>query len=322
MKTSTLGLALFLSCSIRSVLAAESGAADWLRVVEHAPFSARDTAEGVVFGGKLWLSNGYLSGEKLVRDLWSSTDGTNWILVSTNTPYDGYAEMAVYDGKIWAVKQSVWNSADGVNWRRVAEKTPFGVRGYGELLVHDGALWQLGSGPDVWCTRNGDVWHSQTTNAPYGPRFASASVSFQGKLWVMGGAMEKTNTPPEKLYKQFTTYNDVWHSADGASWTRAVEHAPWSPRMWFVPIVHAGRLWIVGGFDNRNRANLEDVWWTEDGQKWQRLETETKFSPRHEVTAYVHDNTLWVVAGNSWPLMNDVWKLANTAGRAAERTKN
>jgi len=43
--------------------------------------------------------------------------------------------------------------------------------------------------------------------------------------------------------------------------------------------------------------------------KWQRLETKTKFSPRHEVTAYAHDHSLWVVAGNSWPLMNDAWKL-------------
>ena len=79
--------------------------------------------------------------------------------------------------------------------------------------------------------------------------------------------------------------------------------------MWFVPIVYADRLWIIGGFDNLHRANFDDVWWTDDGLKWQHLETKTKFSPRHEVTAYVHDNSLWVVAGNSWPLMNDVWKL-------------
>jgi hypothetical protein len=56
-------------------LAAESPVTDWMRVVEHAPFSERDTAEGVVFGGKLWLSNGYVTGGALVRDLWSSPDG-------------------------------------------------------------------------------------------------------------------------------------------------------------------------------------------------------------------------------------------------------
>lgn len=302
------------TCPLPSTVAGELPTSDWLRVVEHAPFSARDTAEGVSFQGKLWLSNGYLTGNQFVRDFWCSTNGTNWTLVTTITPYDGYAEMAVYDGKLWAVKQSVWNSTNGVNWQRVLEKTPFGVRGYGELLVHDGRLWQLGSGADVWNTTNGLVWNCATSNAAYGSRFASAVVSFKGQLWVMGGAIEKTNTPPEKVYRQFTTYNDVWRSADGAIWTRVAEHAPWSARMWFVPIVFADRLWIIGGFDNVNRANFDEVWWTDDGEKWQRLETKTKFSPRHEVTAYIHDNTLWVVAGNSWPLMNDVWKLMPRSG--------
>jgi hypothetical protein len=46
----------------------------------------------------------------------------------------------------------------------------------------------------------------------------------------------------------------------------------------------------------------------------QRLDTKTKFSPRYEVTAYVHENSLWVVAGNSWPLVNDVWKLTRSLG--------
>jgi len=302
-----------------AALSAESPAADWVRVTEHAPFSERDTAEGVIFGGKMWLSNGYVTGGKLVGDLWSSTDGITWDLVTTNAPYDGYAEMTVYAGRIWAVKQSVWSSADGAHWQQVAEKTPFGLRGYGELLVHDGRMWQLGSGEDVWNTTNGIAWNCVAPHAPYGSRFASAAVAFQGKLWVMGGAVEKTNTPPEAVYPKFTTFNDVWCSADGADWTRVLEHAPWAPRMWFVPMVYADRLWIIGGFDNVHRSNFDEVWWTDDGSKWQRLETKTKFSPRHEVTAYVHDNTLWVVAGNSWPLMNDVWKLAPPLRQAGQQ---
>ena len=295
--------------------AEEPYAGDWLRPTEHAAFSPRDTAEGVVFAGKIWLSNGYVTGGTLVRDLWSSTDGVTWTLITTNAPYDGYAEMTVYAGKIWAVKQNVWNSVDGVNWKQIAEKSPFGIRSYGELVVHDGKMWQLGSGEDVWHTTNGVTWNCVAAHTPYGPRFASAAVAFNGKLWVMGGAVEKTNSPPEKVYPKFTTFNDVWSSADGADWTRVVEHAPWAQRMWFVPVVYADRLWIIGGFDNVHRANFDDVWWTEDGIKWQRLDTKTKFSPRHEVTAYVHDNSLWVVAGNSWPLMNDVWRLTPSPNR-------
>jgi hypothetical protein len=305
----SLALVVWVVMPLFVTSAASPYAGDWVRLAEHGPFSPRDTAEGAVFAGKMWLSNGWLGGNKLERDLWSTADGLTWTLVSTNAPYDGYAEMVVYRGKLWAVKGSVWNSADGVNWKRVAEKTPFSARGYGEVVVHKSRMWQLGSGQDVWSSRDGERWDCATTNATYGPRFATAVACFKGKLWVMGGAMEKTNAPPEALYKQFTTFNDVWCSASGADWTRVVEHAPWSARMWFIPVVYADRLWIIGGFDNVHRANVDDVWWTEDGASWHRLETRTKFSPRHESTAYVYDNSLWVVAGNSWPLMNDIWRL-------------
>ena len=103
---------------------ATTKAPPWVRVVEKAAFSPRDTAEDVVFHGRMWLSNGYHTGGKLVRDLWSSSDGVTWELVTDNTPYDGYSEMVVYDGKIWAVKASVWNSSDGVNWKQVSRRRP------------------------------------------------------------------------------------------------------------------------------------------------------------------------------------------------------
>jgi len=102
----------------------------------------------------------------------------------------------------------------------------------------------------------------------------------------------------------------------GSTAIRVVEHAPWEARMWAIPMVYADRLWIIGGFDNVHRANFDDVWWTKDGVEWHRLETKTKFSKRHESTVYVYDKCLWVVAGNSWPLMNDVWRLTPPIGRS------
>jgi hypothetical protein len=281
----------------------------WERVTAKAAFSPRDTAEDLVFAGKMWLSNGYYHGNILIRDLWSSTDGAAWTLVSDATPYDGYSEMAAYDGKMWAIKGSVWRSADGATWSQVSPRTPFGVRGYGEVVVHDGRMWQLGSGADVWHSTDGREWTCATPHAPYGARVAAAAVSFRGKLWVMGGYLQAANDPPEKHYPQFTTFNDVWSSADGVHWERVLEHAPWSPRMWFISKSYANRMWVVGGFDNVNSANLGDVWHTDDGVNWHRFASEKAFSPRHEPTCYVYDNGLWVVAGNSWPVLNDVCRL-------------
>lgn len=295
-----------------SVLALQGGgspSAEWVNVTPKAAFSPRDTAEDVVYDGKMWLSNGYYHGGVLTRDLWCSTDGVTWTRVNENTPYDGYSEMVAYQGKMWAIKGSVWTSTDGMTWQQVAEKTPFGVRGYGEALVHQGKIWQLGSGEDVWNTTDGVNWTLVCEKAPFGKRAASAVASYRGKLWLMGGRTPGANTPPEKGYPDITTHNDVWCSEDGVNWQCVLEHAPWAPRQWFIAQVYRDRLWIIGGYDNVHHTNFGDVWYTEDGRTWHEFRSKTCFSPRHEPTCYVFNDSLWVVAGNSWPVQNDVWRL-------------
>ena len=288
---------------------AQQAQSTWVQVTEHAAFSTRDTAEDAVFRNKMWISNGYYHGGVLTRDLWNSPDGLTWTEVSSATPYDGYSEMAVYRDKLWAVKGSVWSSPDGIEWTQVLEETPFGPRGYGELVVHNGKMWQLGSGNDVWNSEDGETWTCVTENIPFGNRSASAVAVYDDKLWVIGGRTTQPNSPPETGYPDYTTYNDVWSSPDGENWTRVLEHAPWATRMWFIARAHAGKLWIIGGYSNANAQNLGDVWYTEDGVKWTELKSDPVFAPRHEPTIYVFDGSLWVVAGNTWPVVNDVWRL-------------
>jgi len=281
----------------------------WQLVTEHATFTPRDTAEDAVFQGKMWISNAYHVGGVLVRDLWNSSDGVNWTKVLDQTPYDGYAEMVVFQDKLWAIKSSVWNSSDGVNWTQVLDQTPFRARGYGECVVFQDKIWQLGSGRNIWNSSDGVTWNCVLPEAPFGSRWASAVAVFAGKLWLCGGCIQTPSEPPEKHYPKFTTYNDVWSSPDGVTWTRVAEHAPWAERMWFVAREYAGRLWIIGGFSNRESKNFAESWYTADGVNWTAAPSDPMWSGRHEPTIYVYNDSLWVVAGNSWPLMNDVWKL-------------
>jgi len=227
------------------------------------------------------------------------------------TPYDGYAEMVVFQDKLWAIKSSVWNSSDGVNWTQVLDKTPFRTRGYGECVVFQDRIWQLGSGRDVWSSSDGVTWNCVLPEAPFGSRYGSAVAVFDSKLWLCGGCIQTPSEPPEKHYPKFTTYNDVWSSPDGVTWTRVAEHAPWAERMWFVAREYAGRLWIIGGFSNRESKNFAESWYTADGVNWTEAKSDPMWSGRHEPTIYVYQGSLWVVAGNSWPLMNDVWKLTH-----------
>ena len=317
MRLRVLSIVAALSAACCFGQTAEPLQGQWVCVTEHAAFSIRDTAEPVVFDGKMWLSNGYYNGNVLTRDLWSSGDGKTWTLVNTATPYDGYSELVAYKGRMWAVKGSVWSSTDGVHWIQECPQTPFGVQGYGELVVFKDRMWQLGGGEDVWSSSDGKQWTCVTEKAPYGKRSAAAVAAFNGRLWLMGGHINAPRVPPEKHYPGFSTFNDVWRSTDGANWECVLEHAPWAPRMWFVAETYKDRLWIIGGFDNVHGANFGDVWYTDDGRAWRQFESPTVFSPRHEPTTYVYKDRLWVVAGNSWPLMNDVWQLVLKDARDA-----
>ena len=282
----------------------------WTRVTEKAAFSPRDTADGTIFKGRMWLSNGYYHGNVLSRDLWASDDGAKWELINGATPYDGYSDIVAFKDRLWAIKGSVWSSADGTSWTQELEKTPFGARGYSDVLVHDGKLWEVGGGPDIWVSEDGVNWKELPEKAPFGPRSHMDVVWFKDRFWFMGGHDPVESTPPEKHYKNITTLNAVW-TFDPATgkWEAITEHAPWAPRQWHCATVYDGKIWIIGGFDNRGDKNFGDVWYSEDGREWVEFKAEPVFSPRHEPTLYVFQDKLWVVAGNSWPVLNDVWRL-------------
>jgi hypothetical protein len=281
----------------------------WELLTEHAAFSPRDTAEGVIFRDRMWISNAYYHGNQLTRDLWRSENGVAWEQVSDATPYDGYSQLVVYEDRLYAVKGSVWVSADGEHWECILAKTPFRQLGYNEVLVFQGRMWQIGPGPEVWHSADGVEWTCATASAPFGDRAAGGIALHDGRLWLVAGRTVETNDPPESGYPDYTTHNDVWCSEDGCRWTRVVEHGPFAPRMWCVSRSYAGRLWLVGGYDNVNERNFGDVWHSEDGTTWTELVADPVFAPRHEPTLYVHRGSLWVVAGNTWPVVNDVWRL-------------
>jgi hypothetical protein len=300
---------LILTLLPRSLAAAEPPAS-WARVTEHADFPPRDTSSGAVFLGKMWMSNGYPD----FRDLWSSSDGTSWTKVLDYTPYDPYSRLVVHDGKLWAIKNSVWFSRNGVDWTRAVKQVPFRISS--EAVEYAGRMWALGSGSEVWSSANGTRWVCATRKAPFGKRSAAAFAVFDDKLWLLGGATAAPRmgypTAERKGYPNLKMNHDVWSSSDGTNWMPIIDDAPWAGRMWFVAEEYAGRLWVMGGYNNDNYTNLSDTWFTEDGVHWEQLNSDDVWSARHQPTGFVFKNALWLVAGNSWPTVNDVWRITSS----------
>jgi hypothetical protein len=284
---------------------------NWVRVKENNPWVPRDSAGELVFNGKMWLFGGYTPG--LVSDVWSSTDGREWIkngeipcAAGINIPVN-----FVYDGKMWVAGNdgSFYSSVNGINWTLVSPEVPWKGPYASGGTVFGGRMWAIGRnkgaepGNSVWSSADGVLWTVETAGTPFSKRqLFSDVVVFKDKIWAVGGGI--TN------YHPFKAYNDVWNSPDGKNWTKVTDQAPWPPRIWNSAAVYRNRIWLLGGYRAEPTwNNFNDVWYSADGANWNQLATEDIWAPRHEFSAYVFDNKLWIVGGNAWPLQNDVWYL-------------
>lgn len=301
----------------------------WTCVTLEAAFAGRDGAGALVHMGKMWLLGGWNPRDKVNfpricnSEVWSSTDGAGWTLEIREAPWEGRhtAGYAVHAGRMWIVggdanqghyQNDVWSSEDGVHWDLVNDNVPWGPRVLHYTVVFDGSIWIMGGQTvpqfapaeeafhnDVWRSDDGVSWTRVVEHAPWPPRgMIGGSAVHDGRIWLLGGGTYDTPEKPERLF-----YNDVWSTADGVTWERHVEHAPWAPRQYHEVAVFDGRLWVMEGW---NKTNRNDVWHSANGVTWHEV-PDTPWAVRHAASVFVYDNALWMVAGNN--MFPDVWKL-------------
>ena len=117
------------------------------------------------------------------------------------------------------------------------------------------------------------------------------------------------------------------------AWQKTTSAAPFGPRDGAGGIVHAGKMWLVGGW-NGERFPLQtanDVWSSTDGAAWTRERDNTYLSRptfdytndwegRHFAGYLSFGGSMWIVGGdpNQGHYQTDVWK--STDGRTWTRT--
>ena len=258
---------------------------EWCCVTEQTAFAARDGAGALVFKDRMWLLGGWNPGDKVHFPLICNSE--------------------------------VWSSADGIAWTLENPHAPWEGRHTAGYVVHDGRMWIVGGDcnqghyqNDVWSSADGIHWELANDRVPWAPRALHYTLAFNGRIWVMGG-----QTLPEFAGADEVFHNDVWSSADGISWTRVIDSAPWVPRgMIGGAVVHDNRMWILGGgtYDTPTtpmRKFYNDVWSSADGVNWEQHTTHAPWTPRqyHEVAAF--DDQMWVLEGYAAESGNrrDVW---------------
>ena len=246
-----------------------------------APWEPRHTAGYAVHDGKMWVVGGDANSGHYQNDVWNSTNGVQWNLVTDNVPWGNRVlhHTVAFAGKIWVMG---------------GQKLPHFIQdGPTDEMLYD----------DVWCTTNGVDWTRVLEHAPWAPRgMIGGGAVLRDKIWLLGGGTYNTPQHPVRNF-----YNDVWCTADGVNWTCVREEAPWEPRQYHDVAAFDGCLWVLEGYHGRN---LNDVWCSADGVAWFPVPG-TPWPVRHAASVYAHGDGLWMVAGNLW---NDVWKLTRGEG--------
>jgi leucine-zipper-like transcriptional regulator 1 len=309
-----------------------NGPEEWKATTLNAPWSTRDSHGSVVFDNKMWVFGGIDGGKDFDgnygnlphrSDIWSSSDGANWELITENAPWGKRRSpsMAIFQDKIWLIggfvehdrnsdhKHDIWVSENGKDWERIVSFAPWTARSGHSVVVFDNKLWIIGGvnfferklKNDVWYSEDGINWKEANASAPWSGRYDHAVVTFKDKLWLMGGCGFGEGVE--------STKNDIWSSENGKDWELVVEHAPWPARHGHTSVVFKDKIWTISGWNTEQGKGLKDVWYSENGSTWNKTEKDTPWEGREDHTSIVFDNKIWVLGGmdSNWEWKNDVW---------------
>lgn len=92
------------------------------------------------------------------------------------------------------------------------------------------------------------------------------------------------------------------------AWKEATGAAAWSGRFEHASVVHAGKMWVLGGVET-GATELNDVWSSTTGAIWTRETAAAAWGAREGLTCVVHDGKMWVIAGRNFisAPQRDVW---------------
>lgn len=156
-------------------------------------------------------------------------------------------------------RNDVWSSTDGITWKLLTNSAEWTARdAYGVIVFnnsiyfmggHDGSKGASQWHNDVWKSDDGIHWIQITENADWSARSAFSIVEWNGYMVIMGGWHDEI------------VLNDVWMSNDGKSWTQVIpdDNEIWTARQWFAATTFMNNIYVLGGDLSKDPVNNE-VW--------------------------------------------------------------
>ena len=240
-------------------------------------WSARDEMATIVFKNKIWIMGGV--GNNYYNDVWSSADGEAWEKHTTRNEdtsktniwskrsIDAFVKFNdriwIFGGRTEIFYEDVWSSADGETWKKHSTRisdtkiTTF-LSSPESAIVFNDEIWLIDYNTGIWKSGDGEVW---TTFGNKDIILASATLlQWDNKLWILGGYWPDWYSDRKDISKK------VWSSADGKTWyehtVRNVNktNTIWENDMQGTFTVFKNKLWLLGGWIQRDGEYNNDVW--------------------------------------------------------------
>jgi N-acetylneuraminic acid mutarotase len=183
----------------------------WKQMTENAPWTGRAGLTGVVFKNDIYIMGGSLNDDNIIvngqplrvyfNDVWKSTDGRNWELVTNNAPWEARSGMRV------VIKNDYLYLMGGES-------------GFTPAIP--------GTPPpyynDVWRSKDGKDWELITLHAPWSARPGHELLVYKNHFVLFGGF---NLDPAFPFSAQAFNPMDAWVSKDGKNWKKLPD-APWN----------------------------------------------------------------------------------------------
>lgn len=295
----------------------------WESGTTTANWGARDAHVVTAFKNKLWLIGGLegndaVSENGMVRywdaphmsDIWSSSDGLLWDLVTDKAPWKNRRSVSAvsFKDKLWVMggwdqynykyTNDIWVSDNGTDWNIATSTSPRWEGREGQIVLEfNDRLWFMGgvnftkriTYNDVWSSSDGYTWVKATSTVPWSPRYDHAVSVFDDTMYLTGGLHINTHD----------TEAEVWVTKDGINWEKRVPE--WPSRHGHISLVHKDRLWVIGGWHQndgtKENMGINDTWFTDDGIKWYKTNTDGPWTGREDHMGEVFKDKMWISGG-------------------------
>ncbi|PKV50002.1 galactose oxidase-like protein [Aquimarina sp. MAR_2010_214] len=283
-------------------------------LTDNTAFPKRAYSTTVAFNGKLWVIGGQNEAGDPLGDIWSSSDGIDWVLAQ-DTPLFGAIDRhyaIVFKNKLWIyggirggnISRSIYSSDDGINWTEEIEITPFNQYNNMTMTVFNNKLWRIAAynsniaDPSnerhIYSSTDGLNWTLETENHGFDFKYGMAVSNLNNTLY---GVLEKGDPSNRSV--------TIRTSTDGVTWNELSNNTTinfsYNPTL----TVLNNRLNIVSG------SNLTNYYQSSNGIDWELATNRSAITGKLKYAFASLNGKLYAVAGGSSLGLanNSVWNL-------------